>query len=229
MGVQTALLAIVAGDPREALRGAGRGAADAEESVRGLLPGRDVSRIEDGALADRLYPPDDVTYAAVLRGAVLLSDRRFALDCPSRLPAHVLRAGADRRIIVHGMDEAAGWSAFGVWEHGALVRSFSVTSRRILENIGDPYGFEYPVWHDPIALGTAALRTFFGFAPGTPRRPGDVHAATVLMHGFRVEDPLGREQATRQAMRARTGHSPYRRPVTAMRIAHRPQGADLAR
>ncbi|MDP9799574.1 hypothetical protein J2S43_008086 [Catenuloplanes nepalensis] len=228
MGVKTALLAIGDVDLRTALRGAPRPVDDAEELVRGLLPDRHVTRIGDGTLTDRICPPDDITYATALRGAVLLCDRRFALDRPSRLPAHVLRAGADRRITLHTMDAASGRFAYGVWEHGALVRSLSLSGTRVLEDIGDRYSFELGPADDPGALGQAALRAFFGFVLDGQARPGDVDAAAVRVHGFQVEDPLFREQAARQAMLARVSAGAYRRPLATTTIADTLRPASLA-
>jgi hypothetical protein len=216
VGVKTALLAISDGDLRPALRGPARSAADAEELVRGLLPGRDVTPSGEGTLRDRISPPDDMTFAVALRGAAVLCDRRFALDRPSRLPAHVLRAAAGRRITVHAMDSATGWVSFGVWEDGALVRSLSRTGDRILEHIGRPYDFERSA--DPTALGEEVLRALLGFVVAGRPHPGDVHAGGVRMHGFRVEDPLGQEQALRQAMTSRIRHALDRRPTSSSRI-----------
>ncbi|WP_157239733.1 DUF6928 family protein [Catenuloplanes japonicus] len=212
MGVKTALLAISDGDVRPALRGATRSASDAEELVRGLLPGRDVTPAGEGTLRDRISPPDDLTYAAVLRGASVVCDRRFALERPSRLPAHLLKAAGGRRITVHAMDSVTGWVSFGVWENGALVRSLSRTGTRILEHIGTPYDFERSA--DPTALGEEALRALFGFVIAGRPHPGDIHAGGVRLHGFRVEDPLGQEQALRQAMSSRLRHALHRRPLT---------------
>lgn len=217
MGVKTALLVISDGDPRPALRGGvTRSAADAEELVRGLLPGRDVTAAGEGTLRDRINPPHDMAYAAVLRGASVLCDRRFALERPSRLPAHVLKAAGGRRIIVHGMDSGTGWVSFGVWEGGALVRSLSRTGDRILEHIGTPYDFERSA--DPTALGEEALRALLGFVIAGRPHPGDIHAGGVRLHGFRVEDPLGQEQALRAAMTSRIRHALDRRPVSPIQI-----------
>src|SRR5690348_3981402 len=104
MGAKTALLAFSDGDVRPALLGATRSdRAEVEELVRQVHPGYLVTAAGDGTLSDGLYPPDDITYAAVLAGAELFCDRRLVLDRPSELPEHLCAAGAGRRIIMHGM------------------------------------------------------------------------------------------------------------------------------
>src|SRR4051794_12478698 len=109
---------------RPALLGAARCAvAEADELVRRASPGDDVTPIGEGTLLDWIYPPDDVTYAAVLAGTDLLCDRRLVLDGPSELPEHLRKAGAGRRIIMHGMHSVVDWLCSAVWEDGVLVRS----------------------------------------------------------------------------------------------------------
>ncbi|GAA2502405.1 DUF6928 family protein [Winogradskya humida] len=219
MGAKTALLAFTQGDLRPVLLGTG--AADrvkAEHLVREIHPGYAVTPIEDGVLGDWCYPPDDVTYVAMLPGAELLCDRRLILDRPSELPEELLRAGAGRRIIVHGMHSVSDWLCFAVWEDGVLVRSLSLSpDGGIVENIGEPYDFERPYWagghpvgstltgspyplpFHPLELGEDALRALFGFILEGRREPDDVDPFDVPVHGFRVEDPTGEEQAAREA------------------------------
>ncbi|GAA2558626.1 hypothetical protein GCM10010435_32110 [Winogradskya consettensis] len=128
MGAKTALLAFTKGDLRPALLGAGAGdRVRAEELVRQIHPGYAVTPIEDGLLWDWCYPPDDVTYVAMLPGAELLCDRRLILDRPSELPEDLLRAGAGRRIVMHGMHSVSDWLGFAVWDDGVLVRSLSLS------------------------------------------------------------------------------------------------------
>lgn len=111
MGAKTALLAFAEGDLPTALRAAGRsqgsglapggsnpaGAAEAEAVVRRLSPGYEVTPIRSGTLFEDCYPPDDVAFAAVMPGAVLLCDRRLVAVTPSELPDHLLAEAAGRR------------------------------------------------------------------------------------------------------------------------------------
>lgn len=221
MGAKTALLAFTDGDLRPALLGAVPAtAAEAEELVREVLPGYEVTLVGETTL-DATYPPDDVTYATVLPGAELLCDRRLVLDRPSELPEHLLRAGSGRRIIMHGMHSVVDWLCFAVWEDGTLIRSLSVSpDGGIMENIGEPLDFECPYWagehpvepvsgmpdddpyplpFHPLDLGEDALRALFGFIIEGMPGPHDVNADAVHLHEFHVTDPTGAEQAARAA------------------------------
>ncbi|MBB2947381.1 hypothetical protein FB565_007149 [Actinoplanes lutulentus] len=48
-------------------------------------------------------------------------------------------------------------------------------------------------------MGGQALRALFGFILEGRPEPGDIDPFDVHMHGFRVADPTGREQAERDA------------------------------
>ncbi|MEU7923336.1 DUF6928 family protein [Micromonospora zamorensis] len=219
MGAKTALLAFTEGDLRPVLSGAVRSdPAAVIDLVRGLHPGYEVTPIGDGLLGDHSYPPDDTSYATVLAGAELFCDLRLVCDLPSQLPARLLRAGAGRRIIMHGMHSASDWLCFAVWENGELVRSLSLSpDAGIGENIGEPYDFELPYWagehpvepmfsedpyplpFHPLDLGEQALRALFGFIIEGRPDPDDINPFDIHLHGFRVADPTGREQAEREA------------------------------
>ncbi|MBE1591584.1 DUF6928 family protein [Nonomuraea angiospora] len=222
MGAKTALLAFAEGDIRPALLSATRSErAETEALVRRVHPDYAVAPAEDGTLWDCVYPPDDVTYATALAGAELFCDRRLVLDRPSELPEHLLKAGAGRRIIMHAMHSVVDWLAFAVWEDGVLVRSLSLSpDGGIQENIGEPYDFELPYWagehpvervpgwpdqdpyplpFHPLELGEDALHALFGFVIEGAPDPGHIDAAGLHLHGFRVTDPSGREQAEREA------------------------------
>ena len=186
-----------------------------------MLPGYAVEPVGEGTLMDWVYPPEGITYATVLAGAELLCDRRLVLDRPSELPEHVCRAGAGRRIVMHGMHSVVDWLAFAVWEDGELVRSLSLSpGGGVQDNIGEPYDFELPFWagdhpvepipgwpdqgpyplpFHPLELGEEALRALFGFVLEGRPDPDDIDADSVLLHGFRVIDPTGQEQAVRDA------------------------------
>jgi hypothetical protein len=222
MGAKTALLAFTDGDLRPALLGATRcDPTEAEELVREVHPGYDVTPIGDGTLFDDTNPPDDITYVTVLAGAELLCDGRLVLDRPSQLPEYLRKAGAGRRIIMHGMHSVVDWLCFAVWEDGTLVRSLSLSpDSGIMENIGEPFDFERPYWagehpvepepgwqdqepyplpFHPLELGEDALRALFGFIIEGSPHPDDIDAEAVHLHGFRVTDPTGQEQAAREA------------------------------
>lgn len=225
MGAKTALLAFAEGDIRPALSGATRSErAETEALVRQVHPGHVVAPAGDGTLLDWVYPPDDITYATALAGADLFCDRRLVLDRPSELPEYLRKAGAGRRIIMHGMHSVVDWLGFAVWEDGGLVRSLSLSpDGGVLENIGEPYDFELPYWagehpvepipgwpdqgpyplpFHPLELGEDALRALFGFVLEGYPDADDIDASDVHLHGFRVTDPSGEEQAAREAIYA---------------------------
>ncbi|RAY15357.1 hypothetical protein DPM19_11685 [Actinomadura craniellae] len=220
MGAKTALLAFADGDIRPALLGATRSQRDETEMlVRRIHPGYRVEPVEDGTLWDYVYPPDDITYATKLAGAEVFCDRRLVLDRPSELPEHLRAVGAGRRIIMHGMHSVSDWCCFAVWEDGELIRSLSLSPNGgIAENIGEPYEFELPYWageypvvpvsgwpdrgpyplpFHPLELGDEALCALFGFA--VEGHPDEIDPEGVHLHGFRVTDPSGEEQAAREA------------------------------
>jgi hypothetical protein len=222
MGAKTAMLAFTDGDLRPALRGATRcDPAEAEELVRQVHPGYDVTPIGDGTLFEDTNPPDDITYATVLAGAELLCDGRLVLDRPSELPERLRKAGAGRRIIMHGMHSVVDWLCFAVWDDGTLIRSLSLSpDSGIMENIGEPFDFERPYWagehpvepepgwpnqepyplpFHPLELGEDALRALFGFIIEGHPDPDDIDADAVHLHGFQVTERSGQEQAAREA------------------------------
>ncbi|NEA27645.1 DUF6928 family protein [Actinomadura bangladeshensis] len=220
MGAKTALLAFAEGDIRPVLAGASRSdCAAAENLVRQVHPDYVVEAIADGTLGNT-YPPDDVAYAAVLPGVALVVDRRLVHDYPSALPMHLFRLGEGRRIIMHGMHSVVDWLAFAIWENGNLVRSLSLSpDSGIMENIGEPLEFERPYWageraveldpewdedpyplpFHPLEMGEDALRALFGFVIEGYPEADDIIRHEIPMHGFRVTDPTGREQAEREA------------------------------
>ncbi|TMQ96167.1 hypothetical protein ETD83_21605 [Actinomadura soli] len=221
MGAKTALLAFSDGDIRPARLGATRSdQAETERLVRRIHPGHDVEPAGEGTLWD-VNPPDDITYAARLPGVDVFCDWRLVFDRPSELPEHVLRAGAGRRIVMHGMHSVVDWFCFAVWEDGVLIRSLSLSpDAGIEENIGEPFDFERPYWagehpvepipgwpdedpyplpFHPLDLGEDALRALFGFVIEGRLDPDDVETEKVHLHRFKVTDPTGQEQAAREA------------------------------
>ena len=226
MGAKTCLLAFAEDTPRSALAGSPRAGRDETEAlVRRALPGYTVVPVDGGNLEDCLYPPDDITYAAAFPGVDLLCDRRLVFDPPSELPEHLRQLGAGRRTTMHAMHSVSDQLAFAVWENGTPARSLSVSpGGGIRENIGTPYDFEVPYWagqnrvdrhagpgdkpyplpFHPLELGEDALRELFGFVLEGRRDLNLIDPDAIRVHGFRVTDPTGAEQAARDAARAAT-------------------------
>ncbi|RKF24695.1 DUF6928 family protein [Micromonospora globbae] len=226
MGAKTALLAFADGDIRSALLRATRSdRSETEALVRRVHPGYVVEPADDGTLFDDVNPPDDITYVTKLAGLELFCDWRLVFDPPSELPDHLRKAGAGRRIVMHGMHSVSGSLAFAVWENDVLIRSLSLSpGSGVQENIGEPFDFELPYWagehpvepvpgwpdqgpyplpFHPLQLGEEALRALFGFIVEGRPEPGDIDREAVHLHGFRVTDPSGAEQAAREALYAK--------------------------
>ncbi|MGK5556355.1 DUF6928 family protein [Actinomadura kijaniata] len=224
MGAKTGLLVFSDGDVRPMLRRAAPpDPAEVEALVRRVHPDYAVEPAGEGVLAHSTYPPDDVTHATVLPGAVVLCSQRFMLDRPSELPEHLLELGGGRRIITHSMHSVVDWLAFSVWEDGEPVRSLSLSpDEGVMEDIGEPLPFELPYWagghpvepdpawdggepyplpFHPLDMGEDALLALFGFTLEGGHEADEVDASRVPTRGFRVFDPTGEEQAAREAMR----------------------------
>jgi hypothetical protein len=189
--------------------------------VQRLHPGYRIAPTTSCNLWEAVYPADDVVYALSVPGLDLACDRRFMLARPSVPPEHVLRLGGARRIVVHSMHSFNDWLSFALWQAGRLVRSLSLSPEDgIIENIGVPLPFEEPYWagqypvepipgwpnqdpytlpFHPLDLGEDALRWLVGFnLEGLPD-PENVPAFVIDLLGYHVSDPIGAEQASREA------------------------------
>ncbi|WP_238013217.1 hypothetical protein KZZ52_28250 [Dactylosporangium sp. AC04546] len=124
MGAKKGILAIADGDPIPILRQ--RPAVDpgrAREMVDRLHPGFRIEPDGESDLWEACYRPDDTVYALSVPGLDLAGDRRFTFDRPSGLPPHLLRLGADRRILLHAMHSVSDGLAFAVWRTVSSSRS----------------------------------------------------------------------------------------------------------
>src|SRR5260370_29401866 len=75
--------------------------ADAERTaalVGDIFPGYRIKPVRGWPLADSTYPDGDIVYALCTPGIADLCDRRFVLEVPSELPAHVLEVAAGRAV-----------------------------------------------------------------------------------------------------------------------------------
>lgn len=217
MGAKTGILAYASGSVADALRGrqveADRN--EAERFLRRLHPGWLVDGEAlsplTGSLWEAVYPPERVAYAASLPGVEIVCDRRLMIEHPSLLPQRYLDAAHGRMVVLHAMHSVVDWLAFAVWKDGALIRSLSLSpDGGIQEDLGDRLEFEiafwagerpvevdpdwgedqepYPLPFHPLELGEEALRALFGFVLEGWPAPGDIDAAAIPVHGFRLLD-----------------------------------------
>jgi hypothetical protein len=234
MGAKTGLLVYSDGDAADALRHAvaldARGTADL---VALIYPGWQVVPAEGSSLGEGTYPRDGVSYMASLDSGVdVVCDQRLMDYRPSRLPEHLVRASAGRRMVLHAMHSVVDALTFAVWEDGELVRSLSVSpDSGVVENIGSPYDFEVPYWagahpvepwpdgddpepyplpFHPLELGEEALRALVGFVLEGHAHPDDVDPYALLMNGYLLTDPDGPDPAEERAA--------MERAVRAMRL-----------
>jgi Family of unknown function (DUF6928) len=213
MGAKTGLLVFADRDIPAALRAIEQPDIEATaDLVRRVYPGCTVEDAEAGHLADVVYPPDGMVYAAATSGLNILCDRDFTTACSSRLPPHLTDLSVGRRTVMHTMHSGIDYLGFAVWEDGELIRALTMSpGAGVLENIGEPFEFERPYWagahpvqpdpeweaddepyplpFHPLDLGEEALRALFGFVIEDPRRPEDVDPDEVPLRGFRVAGP----------------------------------------
>ncbi|MFE0632258.1 DUF6928 family protein [Streptomyces sp. NPDC058864] len=223
MGAKTGLLVYADGDVPDLLRQVDT--ADPRRTsamMARLYPGREFEETEGLNLCEGVYPPDGTVYAGAWPGVEVVCDREVMVDFPSRLPEHLVAAGAGRRLVLHAMHSVVGWCAFAVWEDGHLVRSLSLSPEDgIIEDIGEPLPFERPYWagerpaeivpwpgeedepyplpFHPLEFGEQALRALCGFVIEGRPRADDVDAMDIGLHGFLARDPDGRDRGEEKA------------------------------
>ncbi|MER7576437.1 hypothetical protein [Streptomyces sp. NPDC126514] len=223
MGAKTGLLVYADGDVPGLLRQVG--AADRDRTLamlRRLYPGCEIEQCGGSNLWNGVYPPKGTVHAAGWPGVDVIGDQGVMIDAPSELPAHLVAAGAGRRLVLHAMHSVVDWLAFAVWEDGRLVRSLSLSpDSGVIENIGEPLPFELPYWagdhpadiipwpgeeeepyplpFHPLDLGEDALRALCGFVQEGRPEPDDVDAAAIALFGFQVRDPQGPDPADEEA------------------------------
>ncbi len=177
MGAKTWMLAYVKDDSWRPLRSnveLDRNAACA--LARTLFSTETLEPLADGCIA-YTNPPDDELVVGCFPGIDIVAAKEFGIDYPSRLSQHFLRLGADRMVYLHAMHSVVDWFAFAIWDRGKLVRSLSLSpDSGVMEDFGEKRSFEIPYWagqhpavdgyplpFNPLELGEAALKEFFGY------------------------------------------------------------------
>ncbi|GLY51253.1 hypothetical protein [Lentzea sp. NBRC 102530] len=169
MGAKAAM--VVFGDARALRHGGDPDRSVAEAVIRALHPDRVVEPVDDGDLADDIYPPDGHAYVAVLPDATIVCDQDLA-TVPA--PEHVLDYADNRPLTVFAQHSGSGWLAYAEWTaDGTLLRSHSAESQ------------------DSGELAESIALHLFGFtAESSP---------DLLMHGFRVIRPDQAEREAEMA------------------------------
>jgi hypothetical protein len=156
-----------------------------------LFPKNKLVPIGDGDLSC-IYPPDNEVHIGCFPDVSIVAAKEFGIDYPSKLPKPFIIAGGSGTIYLHAMHSVVDWFACAQWNNGTLVRSLSLSpDSGVLEDIGTRFPFEEPYWSgqhsatddeddqypfpfDPLELGEATLKDFFGY-----QLEGFVHPALI--------------------------------------------------
>lgn len=211
MGAKDWMLAFCDTDPRDVLRGhPALDHAAARTAAECLHPGRTLTALADGTLAENANPDDGLIYVGAFSGLTLACTSIAALDNPTQLPHSVIAAAVPAsRLYLHAMHSVVDWFAYAVWIDGQLRRSLSLSpDSGIMENIGEPWPFEEPYWaghhpaidpvdtdpkdepypfpFHPLDLAETTLQELLGFAfEGLPR-PDDADPFKIPLAGFKI-------------------------------------------
>ena len=216
MGAKTWMLVFGDGDIAAGLKTSPPLDRDASTLVATtFFPKLSLQPLPDGTLS-WTNPPDDQVFVGRLGEVTVVAANEFALDRPSQLPAHYLRAAGARNVVLHDMHSVVDWLAFAVWKDGQLQRSLSLSPNEgVIEDIGEHLAFEKPYWagqysaddpedleagedpytlpFHPLDLGEAALRAFFGYQLEGQIDPGLLDTGAIaLMHFQRKKKLFGR-------------------------------------
>ena len=215
--VKVEILGLAEGLPRVA-PGAGDDPAAARAVLTALFPGRIGGDLPRADLLTASYPEYGRVYAGVFGATTVVcgQDLRELTD----LVAAVAATGGGRtavRLQVNSAAESAALEILG--PAGDTAREVMLVAEQgVIVDEGDQLAFERPFWSgerdpdgafavvngaempfDVIDFGQEALRTLFGFVVDGDRRPGDLDARAVLLHGFVItadaDDPADLAQA----------------------------------
>jgi hypothetical protein len=183
MGAKSWMLVYAADDARRALAASRELDRAATRKFAGLLfPGQALEDVGDAALSCTCPPAHEI-HVGCFPGVSIVAAKEFGIDRPSRLPAHLVKAGRAGTLHLHAMCSVVDWFAYALWVEGKLQRSLSLSpDTGILEDIGPRMLFELPYWSGdhavldesneqrgyplpfhPLDLGDAAARELFGF------------------------------------------------------------------
>ncbi len=160
------------------------------ELVRKTFPEAQIDGAGDALLADSLDPADGMAYVGCFPDLDLVCSWLLMGERPSEA-VNGRRSPQRPHTYLHSLDLATKWCAFAVWCDGNLVRSLSVSPRRVYEDLGDPLPFEAPFRSgkrepDPVALGEEALYAFFGFRLEPADTVDDVDPEVIPLVGYRI-------------------------------------------
>lgn len=183
MGAKTWMLVYSDGDQKEVLRSKPKLDRDATVAFASrLFPDEKLKLLEDGNLSSTC-PPDNELVVGCFPGVRIVAGKEFAINYPSKLPAHFLDCAGHQNLYLHAMHSVVDWFAYAIWNDGDLRRSLSLSpDYGLLEDIGARMPFEDPYWagahadidpdqgdisypfvFHPLELGEAALLDLFGY------------------------------------------------------------------
>ena len=213
------ILGLADGLPRTGIvTGPGGEPAAARAVLTALFPGRVGEALPPADLLTASYPEYGRVYAGTFGDTTVVcgQDLRELAD----LIAAVAVAGAGRtavRLQVNSVAESAALEILGP-DGGTVREVMLVAEQGVIVDEGEHLDFERPFWageqdpdgafavvngpempFDVIDFGQEALRALFGFVVDNDKRPGDLDARRVLLHGFVIaadpDDPADMAQA----------------------------------
>ncbi|WP_111767521.1 DUF6928 family protein [Nakamurella deserti] len=198
------ILGLAAGLPRtELVPGTGGDPSVARDLLTRLFPGRIGAPLPPADLLTASYPEYGRIYAGVFgRTAVVCGQDLLEL---TDLTAALATVGAGRtavRLQVNSVADSTALEILG--PDGDTARELMLVAEQgVIVDEGARLDFEQPFWagdedpegafavvngagmpFDVIDFGQEALRTLFGFVVDQDRRPGDLDARRILLHGF---------------------------------------------
>ena len=202
------IMGVADGLPRTGLvAGAGGDPAAARALVTALFPGRVGADVPPVDLRSAVHPEPGRAYAGVFGTTAVVcgDDLTELVDLSAALGALAGRTVV--RLQVSSVTDSAALEILG--PDGSTVREVMLVGEQgVVVDDGPRLDFERPFFagerdpdgayavvngpgmpFDAVDYGQEALRTLFGFAVDS-RRPGDLDARHILLHGFAV-DPVG--------------------------------------
>lgn len=247
------ILGLATGVPRTELApGAGGDPAAARSLLTALFPGRIGDALPPADLLTASRPEYGRVYAGVFGGTAVVCGQDLLELTDLADAVRLLAAGRTVvRLKVNSVVDSAALEILG--PDGDPARELMLVGEQgVIVDEGAPLEFERPFWSgerdpdgsfavvngtdmpfDVIDFGQEALRALFGFGADDDRRPGDLDARRVLLHGFVIAadaaDPSDISGLRSPAAVPDVAADPTDRPRTPPRSPRDDDAADGAR